>query len=324
MIQCKILATVLTAFMLSCFLFVAGCTDQPPDTSAPERVELDRRGDWRKALLYIADENGPVEGWGSIRIYDNVSGYVEKTVEQTTAAAPSDLFVTPDGGSMYVASSANGVIEKFRWDGNNWIDGGVSIELPASSLSMLVSGPDGRLYAADKTPANGIGTIYMLDPVNDKPVDSAITFPELAVVTGIAWSPDGSLAYISGKGTGGPQLIVTKWPSKVTERTVPLPVQEIHGTVISPDGRFVYIFARGDVIEIDTSNMSIAGMYRPAREPDEDYYDADFSEDGKFMFVTGFSPGKDGTLYVIDLSSNTVVHTVKHIAVKAGGIQRVD
>jgi DNA-binding beta-propeller fold protein YncE len=315
---------VFNAFMLFCLILVAGCTDQPPDTSAPERVEIDRRGDWQKALLYIADENGPIEGWGSIRVYDNVSGYVEKTVEQTTAAAPSDMFITPDGGSMYVASGANGVIEKFRWDGNNWIDSGVTIETPASGLSMLVSGPDGRLYSAGKTPVDGIGTVYVLDPANDKSPDSAVAFPELAVVTGIAWSPDGSQAYISGKGTGGSRLIVAKWPSSVVTNTVPLPVQEIHEAVLSPDGRTVYILARGEIIKIDTSNLSIAGTYKPTQEPDEDYYDAAFSEDGKFMFVTGFSPGKDGTLYVIDLSSSALVHTVKHVAVKAGGIQRAD
>lgn len=324
MIQRKSAGCVLTAFILSCFLLMAGCTDQPPDTSAPERIEVDRSGGWQKALLYIADENGPVEGWGSIRIYDNISGYVEKTVEQTAAAAPSDMFVTHDGGSMYVASSANGVIDKFRWDGNNWIDSGVTIETPASSLSMLASGPDGRLYAADKAPASGIGTLYILDPANDKLLDPAITFPELSYVTGITWSPDGLFAYISGDGNGGSQLLKTRWPANLNEKTVPLPVHDIHEAVMSPDGRQIYVLARGNIIEVSAVDLSIAGIYRLTAEPDDVFYDADFSEDGKYMFVTGFMPGKDGTLYIVDLSTKTVVHSVKHIAVKAAGIQRKD
>ncbi|MEK6537419.1 MAG: hypothetical protein AABZ63_08030, partial [Actinomycetota bacterium] len=78
----------LALLVLVIALLAAGCTDEGPDTSAPQRTVIDRTPDWRGALLYIADENGPVPGWGSVRVYDNVSGFVEKTVEQTAAAGP--------------------------------------------------------------------------------------------------------------------------------------------------------------------------------------------------------------------------------------------
>ena len=312
-----------TTMWLIIILCTTGCTDEPPDTSAPERIEIDRGADWQSALLYIADENGPNEGWGSIRIYDNVSGFVEKTVEQTAAAAPSDMFVTPDGGSMYVASSANGAIAKFRWNGNNWIESGVTIDTPTTSISALAPGPDDKLYLAGKNPGDE-GAIYMLDPSNDKTVTPVLSFSDM-VISGITWSQDGSRCYIAGNGPSGSRLAVMKWPfSMKIDEVIAVPAQEVNEVVLSPDGLFVFVLAQGQIVSIDAVGMTVTGILKPSPEPDEDYYDTAFSADGKYMFVTGAAPGKDGTLYVVDISSNTVVHTVKHMGAKPGGIQRVE
>ena len=312
-------------------VFFSACSSAP-DTSAPERTVISRSADWHGALLYIADEQGPDKDWGSVRLYDNVSGFVEKTVEQSLAAAPADVCVTPDGGSMFVASGANGRIEHFHWDGNNWLDG-PSIDTPAQSLAALERGPDGLLYAADgdvtAAPGgagkSGVGLFYRIDPAGDALAGAPLTFPQLSRASGIAWAPDGATVYVSGmlKG-GGPALLVAAWPALRQPAVINLPLAAVNEVVAAPDGRFVYVMGQGKIIKINAATRAVAAGLTPAPQADADYYGAAFSADGRYLFTAATPAGADSTLYVIDLTNGNVVHTVKHISVKARGIKRVE
>lgn len=313
-----------TLAVLVIVLASVGCVDDP-DTSAPQRTVIDRTPDWRGALLYIADENGPVPGWGSVRVYDNVSGFVEKTVEQTAAAGPADIYVTRDGGSMYVAGAENGRIDKFRWDGNNWIRGGVTLDLPVTSVSAVMPGPDGKLYVA----ANGgdqQGRLYRLDLTTDRVEDQPVLLPSLFDVQGAAWSPDGSTIYLSGRSPQGQwQLCSASWPSLSGERCLGLP--ETTGAskpVVTGDGRSVLIMAPERILTIDPVAMTVRGTFTPADNPATMYSDGALSTDGNFLFVTGKVAGQFSTLFVVSLNDNKTVHTVKNISDTARGIQRVE
>ncbi len=315
---------LLIVLALALALVLAGCGS--PDTSAPERTVLKRSADWRGALLYIADAQGPDPEFGSVRVYDNVSGFVEKTVEQNLAASPSDVYVSPDGGSMYVASSANGEIDSFRWDGNNWVHDH-DIETPAASLETLVRGPDKLLYAAGALDSRGPARLfYRLDPAAGK-LAASVSFPELSSVSGISWSPDGASAYIAGTATSGAaQLAVYTWPSRSYQKAVALPgIKETHEVVTSPDGRFVYVMCRGKLLKIDAAKRTLAGALTPDPNPQADYYGAAFSADGRYLFTDATDPGgSESTLYIIDLNSNNVVKTVNKISVDAKGMKRTE
>lgn len=320
--------TIKTLIITALFLSIAvlpGCTSESPNIEAPDRVEIDRTPDWQGALLYIADENGPTEGWGSIRIYDNVSGYVEKSVEQTLAAAPSDVFVSADQSSMYVASLANGRIDDFRWDGSNWHRSGKTVETPAQSLLTLVEGPDAKLYASDGAPPTGMAIFYVMDP-NTVSLDSeTLSFPEIEMAHGIAWSSDGLRAFVTGTDAGGAQLLLyVGWPSAQVTESLSLPMPISNQLVVSPDDKFLYVTGQGQIAKVDINTGAIAASLKPAPEADIDYTDADFSADGNYLFVTGTDPESDSTLYIIDLSTDMLVHSVKHISVKANGFQRVE
>ena len=316
--------------LLAC-AFISACSSSP-DTSAPERTVVNRTADWHGALLYVADQNGPDPDWGSVRIYDNVSGFVEKSVEQTLAAAPADVCVTPDGGSMFVASGDNGRIEHFHWDGNNWLDG-PKIDTPAQSLSALVRGPDGMLYAAaadttapaESAARGGPGLFYRIDPASDSISGAPLSFPQLASASGIAWSPDGGTVYVSGKRKGaGAALVVAAWPSARQLALINLPAAAVNEAVAAPDGRFVYVMGRGKIVKIDAAARAVAGALTPAPEPDAEYYGAAFSADGRYLFTDATPPGADSTLYVIDVAGGNTVQTVRHIGVKARGLKRVE
>lgn len=342
-------------------LSLSGCGYEP-DTSAPERAEIQRSVDWQGALLYVADAEGPTAGWGSVRIYDNVSGVVETTVEQTMAAAPADMHVTPDGGRMYVASSANGRIDSFSWNGDNWLRSGPVIDTPGSCLSALKAGPDGKMYATDCSEGQLSGRIFVVDLAVGA-VSKTIIVPDLISVTGISWSPAGDRVYLAGTAVqyedvmenNGPVLEVAQWPSmqKISGTMLIGLLRVVHQVEASPDGQSVYVMGLGEILKLDEPANTLALSFKPdvsvrgsqggpagvspsgaasttgeisAEGTDgTDYVDAAFSADARYLFVTGGPDGNNKTnVYVIDLITGELVQKIYHAADDVGGIQRVE
>ncbi|MCL4472484.1 MAG: WD40 repeat domain-containing protein [Actinobacteria bacterium] len=322
----KTVSTLVIAALMAAIaiLALAGCGESP-DTSAPERTVIDRTRDWQGALLYIADANGPVPEWGSVRIYDNVSGFVEKSVEQSVAASPVDVYVTPDGGSMYVAGSGNGRLDKFRWDGNNWIRAGVTIETPATRITSMAPGPDGRLYVTADD-GGSAGKIYAVNLGSDSVEGSPQSLPDLADLRGIAWSQDKSVVYLCGvTAKGSARLIAAAWPSLAVRNQVDLQgATAANHPLLSADGLLIYVTGSGSIYRVDTSSLSVTGSFAPSGNPATNYSGSALSADGRSMFAAGKSAGEESTLYILDLASGSTVKAVKHISDTAGGIQRVE
>lgn len=316
---------LLLAALAFIFIFPLGCTDEEPDTSAPRRQIIDRPADWQGALLYIADQSGPNPAFGSIRIFDNITGFVEKTIDQSMAAAPSDVYVTPDGGTMYVAGSENGRIDKFRWDGNNWIRGGITIDIPAESISAMAPAPDGTLFvtARDGGPA---GKIYQLDLGADRIKESPLSVPQLFELRGIAWSPDGTLVFLPGLGQDRMGLLlVARWPSLEIQGRVELAgASGVNQAVTSIDGSHIYVMAEGRIYIVSPVSFSITGTLEPSGNKQTSYSDGALSADGRYLFATGNLSGEQASLYTVDLSNNSLVKKVDHVADAARGVQRAE
>jgi len=319
----KTLGPAAGLLLLAIVIFMGGCGAPEPDTSAPQRVEVSRTDDWRGALLYIADEAGPTADWGSIRVYDNVSGFVEYTVEQTLAAGPGDVYVTPEGSTMFVASLSNGRIDQFHWNGNGWNHGSSTIDSPSSPLLTLAPGPDGMLYAADGATTSA-GRFYVLDPNSGKLDTQGLSIPGLTGARGICWTADGRQAFVSGVGSNGPVLLKLSWPDAQVLAAADLPLPQPHQAVSSTDGALVFVMGQGAVLIVDARSLATVTTLQPSGAPDTTYYDGAFSADGRYLFTAGMEPGADSTLYVIDLNNNSVVQTVPHIGARANGIQRVE
>jgi len=302
-----------------------GCTGEAPDTSAPQRQIIERTADWQGALLYVADQSGPNPAFGSVRIYDNVSGFVEITVDQTMAAAPADIYVTPDGGTMYVAGSYNGRIDKFRWDGNSWIRGGITIDTPAQSITAMIQGPDEKLYFTAND-GESPGKIYQLDINVDRVEDVPLSVPQIADLRGIAWSPDGKTVFLSGTGQDQlPRLYLARWPSlEILSRIDLTGTLQSGQVVVSLDGGFAYVMAEGHVYIVNAVSSSVTGELAPSENIKTSYSDGVLSADGRYLFVTGNLAGEQASLFIVDLSNNTLVKKVGHVAETARGIQRVE
>ncbi|MDO8736917.1 MAG: WD40 repeat domain-containing protein [Thermoleophilia bacterium] len=301
-----------------------GCGDEP-DTSAPQRQIIERTAGWEGALLYISDQNGPNPALGSVRIYDNISGFVEKTVDQTVAGAPADMFVTPDGGTMYVAGSDNGRVDKFRWDGNNWIRGGVTIDTPARSITAMAPAPDGSLYITANN-GDSAGAIYRLNTDIDLVDDQQLTVSQIAELQGIAWSPDGKTVYMSGIGQDRlPRLFAASWPSlEITGSTDLTGASRISQSVVSMDGSLIYVMAEGHIYIVNPAASMVTGMLTPAEDLRTGYSDGALSADGGYLFATGNLAGEQASLYILDLRLNSLVKSVGHVADKARGVQRAE
>ena len=319
-VRCLLLTSV--AFI---FIMLAGCTSEEPDTSAPRRQVIERTADWQGALLYIADQNGPNPAFGSIRIYDNITGFVEKTINQSIAAAPADMYVTPDGGTMYVAGSENGRIDKFRWDGNNWIRGGVAIDSPAVSIFAMAPAPNGMLYftARDGEP---FGKIFKLDISADRVEQDPLSVPQLSELRGISWSPDGNTVFLSGMGRDGKaQLLKATWPSlEILGRVDLSEASGVNQVVTSIDGSRIFVMAEGRIYIVDSASFSVTGMMDPSGNPQTSYSDGAISADGRYLLLAGNLAGERASLYIVDLSNNSLVKRVGNVAEKAGGVQRAE
>ena len=69
---------------------------------------------------------------------------------------------------------------------------------------------------------------------------------------------------------------------------------------------------------------AILSSFSPAPEPSTAYVDADFSADGSSLFITGSPAGGDSNLYIMDRETGALLKEIKHISMKAGGVQRVE
>lgn len=318
------LGLLIASLTLLAFLLI-GCTSDAPDTSAPQRQIIDRTDDWQGALLYIADQGGPTPGLGSVRIFDNISGFVEKTVVQTMAAAPADIYVTTDGGTMYVASSESGRIDKFRWDGNNWIRGGITIDTPAQAITAMTPGPDGKLYLTTND-SESPGKIYRLNIDLDRVEDVPLSVPQIAELRGIAWSPDGKTVFLSGAGQDHqPRLFLAIWPSMEILSWIDLAgTLRSNQVITSVDGGYTYVMAEGRIFIVNTASSSVTGELAPSENTKTSYSDGALSADGRYLFVAGNLAGEQASLYIVDLSNNTLVKKVGHVAEIARGVQRTE
>jgi YVTN family beta-propeller protein len=215
---------------------------------------------------------------------ESIGGF---TVGSSTQVSPQALALSPDGTRLYVADNlADGVVRTVTLATRSHV---ASPSFGAGRVPVSVAAsPDGtKVYAAVIDPdGTASDFIAILDPRTGVPASSTILMGVGARPAGIAFSPDGRIAYVANRGTGTVSVI------DVAGDTIDAALTGFRspiGIAVSPDGAKVLVANSGDdtVSLIDATNrttmpVSITVAGAPASGPTG----IAVSPDGSHAFVT--------------------------------------
>lgn len=235
---------------------------------------------------------------------------------------PAGIGITPDSLFAYVANNNNDTVPGQDTVSvlnltNNTLEKTISDSSFSEPYTVTINAAGTKAYVTNSL----ITTVTIIDIATNS-VSGVIT--GFNGPSGFAITPDGNFAYVNNYGAGVDSGLAT------TVNVVNLATNTIVGPAltvglapaalaITPDGAFVYVInyvdgnpGTGTISIIKTSDNSvqqnaISGFSGP--------FDIVITPDGKFAYVTNFGSNNFSpvgtTVSVVDLSSNTIVATVK-------------
>jgi YVTN family beta-propeller protein/VCBS repeat-containing protein len=284
---------------------------------------------------------------GSLHVTD--TGPLSYTVPDQGTGAPAygTVAIAPDGTFAYTPTQAArlhaglGEIEKDGFtvtvsDGQHSVAVAVT-NVPVSSAqltigSTIVGGgavafsPDGSLaYVANGSPFSSPRTVSVIDTATHTVIDIDPTTPAVdsisvgGVPSGVAFSPDGSFAYITNSESSFLSVVrssvsVIDTATHTVIGAIPIPGSgSAYGVAFSPDGSFAYVVTgSGNTVSvIDTATHTVIDT-NPATPAVDSIpigavaYEMAVSPDGRFAYVVNRS---DDTVSVIDTATRTVIDT---------------
>ena len=148
----------------------------------------------------------------------------------------------------------------------------------------------------------GVTAIAQTTPAWAAPYDVTATIAVGTDPWGVAFSPDGTKAYVTNRVTNDVSVIDTSTNTVTATIAVgDLPL----GVAFSPDGTKAYVpnFIDNTVSVINTSDNTVAATIAVGNRP----WDVAVSPDGTTAYVANYSPS---TVSVINTSTNTVTATI--------------
>lgn len=209
-------------------------------------------------------------------------------------ARPHALAVHPDGGTVYSASLA--VNQLGAVDAESWDLELTDIEGATHALVQVAISPDGSTMVASAELTGQLLVFDLADPW--RPVQTG------AIAVGVQpWHPvygrDGRFVYLGNKGSN--TIVEVDVPAGRVARTIESPgIDQPHGSVLSPDGRLLFVSNNGP----GGMGMAMGGgdhaMHHPEAETPEPAYDT-------------------GTVVVVDVATGEVVEVIP-VGANATGI----
>lgn len=181
---------------------------------------------------------------GSISVLNGVTGTTLKTILLPVGAQPTGIAFRPDYGSAYVTDGNNGRIYYLK---NKQLQ--QTINIFAVSTGQLAIHPNGKFAyiraIISKSPPPWKTAMLVLDTNPTSPTFNTIIKTIDGIwFDGIAFTPDGTRAYITIDGSWGnvSQVKVINTSSHTITSTIQLPIPTSPlGLAISPDGKRVYV-----------------------------------------------------------------------------------
>jgi YVTN family beta-propeller protein len=260
----------------------------PAVRGAPIRVALTPDG--RRA--YVTSRE--TAGGAFVSVLDTATSQVTDTIANVTDFFISGIAIGQDGARAYVASAGNDHTVKVLDIATNTVAATVPMD---NSIDVAVA-PDGRhVYV---TSFEGVTVIDAAGHT----VAAAIDVAKGSTSTtgrGLAFSPDGTKAYVTSGGMNAVAVIDTA--ARTVIATVGVGVDPV-GIAVTPDGRRAYVanHGSGNVSVIDTGNNTETATIALGAEP----FGVAVTADGGRVYVT--SSGADTkNVSVIDTATNGIV-----------------
>ncbi len=238
----------------------------------------------------------------------------------TGIARVSDVAVSPDGASVYTASTTDDAVVVFQRNAATgkllWLEeqkDGVSGVTGLDFARAVVVSPDGNnVYAAGQRAGsvvvfkrNGLtGTLTYAQTLTDG-VDGV---DGLAGVDALAISPDGKHLYAAGMGDNAVAVFRRGSEGRLAfaetlrdQKDDPqFGIVGTSGLAVSPDGKQVYVTGQGDdalavfARNVSTGHLKLVNIYAQGVDEVEGLYGAmavKVSPDGKRVYTTGMNDG---------------------------------
>jgi YVTN family beta-propeller protein len=231
----------------------------------------------------------------NIAVIDTANNTVAGYISATNTAEFFGIAVTPNGSTLYCA------------DGNaqiRVIDTATKATIATLTLagnSGLAVSPDGsKVYATDS------GALNRLTIINTTSHAISGTIPFSNALNAVAFSPDGTKAYINYANTNE-VTVIDATTNTISATITSLPGSYSGGIAVTPDGTTLYVATEPDVVTaIDTStNTIITTITVGSSNPQPGALS--ITPDSSKVFVTNYH---DNTVSVISTATNTVTDTI--------------
>ncbi len=269
---------------------IVSATISLPANSQPNCVAVTNDGTTAYVTLGLNAPSGD-----NIAVIDTASNTVAGYISATNTAEFFGIAVTPDGSTLYCA------------DGNaqiRVIDTATKATIATLTLAGnggLAVSPDGsKVYAADS------GALNRLTIINTTSHAISGTIPFSAEPNGVAFSPDGTKAYINYANTND-LTVIDATTNTISATITSIPGSYSGGIAVTPDGTKLYVATEPDIVTaIDTStNMIITTITVGSSNPQSGALS--ITPDSSKVFVTNYH---DKTVSVISTATNSVTDTI--------------
>lgn len=248
---------------------------------------------------------------------------------------PREIAITPDGKKIYISHFNDNTITVVDASSQQ-----VQKELKVGSgipSSSRDTSPDGKVNSMASSPDGK--TLYIANfysasvQIMDIPSDSILgTIPVGIHPRAVAFSPDGSRAYVANEGSfgneppplslGSVSVIDTRSRAVVSTVAITFPF----GLAMSPDGQSVYVVENDHMVSVlATATNTVVSRIPVGQRPLQG--DIAISPDARFAYVVDFGAsfnpngnGPKGSIWVIDTATKMVTATTELDYYPAQGI----
>lgn len=230
----------------------------------------------------------------SVTVFDVATNSVVKTIT-SVGSKPTGLAITPDGGTIYVASTMSNSIEIINAATNTIIN---ILHLPSGSSPFAIAiTPDGKTAYISNS---GNGTVVPLDIASNTFGTPILVGTTSSAPANLAITPDGTTVYVPVDQTVTLIDIATNTVKSVINTDIfPFWI------AITSNGKTAYAVGGTEVIAIDTTSNQIVATI-PAVPAATSIA---ITPDGKTGYVTD-GINVTGTVTIIDIASNTKTGTI--------------